>query len=193
MLMPDTEPVPTLSATSLADPFAVCAEPLFDSVTSSWHEARPERASEQVKWTFTGLTYQPFLPTVPLTTEPLMTGLASSSFTVTESVPVLPAVSFAEPLTTTPDVVVSALITWSGVTLPAATPEPGSVSLASKCTVTSLLFQSDAFAFGLTVWVTVGAMLSYLSVTCWLGSLLPATSTAWYFTVAAPVPVRGTM
>src|SRR3712207_1584683 len=146
MLTPETLPVPTLSATSLADPPADWAAPLFDSVTSSWQEARPDRASEQVKWTFTGLTYQPFLPTVPLVIAPLIDGLVLSSFTVTESVPVLPAVSFAEPLTTRPVALVSVLITLSGVTLPAATPEPGSVSLASKWTVVSLLFQSDAFA-----------------------------------------------
>src|SRR4051794_664977 len=102
MLIPDTEAVPVLSATSLAPPVADWAAPLFDSVTSSWHEASPERASEQVKCTLTGPTYQPFLPTVPLTTAPLMLGAVLSSLTVTESVPVLPAVSLAEPLTTRP-------------------------------------------------------------------------------------------
>src|SRR4051794_40410236 len=178
MLIPDTEAVPTLSALSLADPSTDCAAPLLDRVTSSWQEARPDSASAQVKWAFTGLTYQPFLPTVPLVTAPLMLGLVLSSLTVTESLPVLPAVSLAEPLTTTPPVLVSVLTTWSGVTLPAATPEPGSVSLASKCTVTSLLFQSAAFAFGFTVWVTDGAMLSYFSATWLAGSTLPATSTA---------------
>src|SRR3954453_15046370 len=178
MLIPETLPVPTLSATSFAEPLADCAAPLLDTVTSSWQEARPERTSGQGKWTLTGPTYQPLLPMVPVTMDPLMVGLVLSSLTVTESVPVLPAVSLAEPLTTRPVVLVSVLITWSGVTLPTATPEPGSVSLASKCTVTSLLFQSDAFAFGFTVWVTVGAMLSYLSVAVLAGSTFPATSTA---------------
>src|SRR3954447_19787473 len=176
MLIPETEAVPTLSARSLAEPVADCAGPLVDSVTSSWQEASPDSASEQVKWAFTGLTYQPFLPSVPLMTAPVMDGLVLSRLTVTESVPVLPAVSLAEPLTTVP--LASVLTTWSGVTLPTTTPEPGSVSLASKCTVTSLLFQSDAFPFGLTVWVTVGAMLSYFTAASWEGSTFPATSTA---------------
>src|SRR3954466_13165321 len=119
MLIPETEAVPTLSARSLAEPVADCAGPLVDSVTSSWHEARPDSASAQVKWAFTGLTYQPFFPIGPLVMAGLRVGLVWSSLTVTGSVPVLPAVSLAEPLTTTPLVLVSVLTPWSGVTLPA--------------------------------------------------------------------------
>src|SRR3954464_955262 len=99
MLIPETLPVPPLSATSLAEPLADWAAPLLDSVTSSWQEAIPDSVSAHVKCTLTGLTYQPFLPTVPLTTDPLMVGFVLSSLMVTESVPVLPAVSLAEPLT----------------------------------------------------------------------------------------------
>src|SRR4051794_14604371 len=109
MLIPDTVATSGLSATSVADPTVDWLAPLFDSNTSSWQDASPDRASEQVKCTFTGLTYQPFLPTVPLATAPPMLGAVLSSLIVTESVPVLPAVSFAEPLTTRPAVLVSVL------------------------------------------------------------------------------------
>jgi hypothetical protein len=180
MLMPETVLVPTLSALSVAVRVTDWPAPLLENVmfSSSGQTATPERASEQANLTPTGLTYQPLFPMVPLTTAPLMVGAVLSSLMVTESVPVLPAVSFAEPFTTRPLTVVSLPTTTSGVTLPAATPEPGSVSVASKCTVTLLLFQSAAFAFGFTVWVTVGAMLSYFSTTLLAGSTLPATSVA---------------
>src|SRR3712207_2237656 len=160
MLMPDTVLLPILPATSAAVRVTDWAVPLFESVmfSSSGQTATPDRASEQVNLTPTGLTYQPLLPTVPLVMDPLMLGAVLSSLIVTESLPVLPAVSLAEPFTTTPEVLVSVLIFWSGVTLPATRPEPGSVSVASKWTVTSLLFHLAAFGFGLTVWVTVGAM-----------------------------------
>src|SRR5688572_3575104 len=130
MLMPDTVLLPTLSALSVAVRVTDWPSPLVETVmfSSSGQTAMPDRASEQVNFTPTGLTYQPLLPTVPDTTEPLMLGAVLSSLTVTESVPMLPAVSLAEPLTTRPVALVSVLTTWSGVTLPATRPEPGSVS-----------------------------------------------------------------
>src|SRR5918911_46841 len=105
---------------------------------------------------------------------PLMVGTVLSSLTVTESVPRLPARSLAWPLTTWPAAVVSALTTWSGVTVAGSTPEPRASSLASKWTVVVALFQPAALAAGVSVWVTVGAMLSYFSATWFGASLLPA-------------------
>ena len=67
---------------------------------------------------------------------------------------------------------------WSGVVLDASTPEPWSLSFASKCTFTSELFHPSAFGAGVTVCVTVGAMLSYFRSTVLAGSSLPALSTA---------------
>ena len=62
--------------------------------------------------------------------------------------------------------------------LDASTPEPESLSFASKCTFTSELFHSSALGAGVTVCVTVGAMLSYCRVAVLTGSVLPALSTA---------------
>lgn len=58
---------------------------------------------------------------------------------VTEAVPSFPALSDAEPSTTVPEV--SVLIRTSEVMVRLSTLDPGSVSFASKCTVTSRLFQ----------------------------------------------------
>src|SRR4051812_32692757 len=129
MLIPETVLLLMLSALSVAVRVTDWPAPLFESVTfsSSGQTAIPDSASEQVNLTPTGPTYQPLLPMVPDTIEPLMLGAVLSSLTVTELVPVLPAVSFAEPLTTRPLALVSLTTTWSAVTLPAATPEPGSV------------------------------------------------------------------
>src|SRR6266516_7248637 len=164
MLMPDTVALPTLPAMSVAVRVRDWFAPLTVRVMSSGQTARPDRASEQVKCTVTGPMYQPLLPLVPLRIAPLMLGAVLSSLIVTESVPRLPAVSFAEPLTTVPLVLVSMLTVTSGVMVPGSTPDPGSVSVALKCTVTLLLFQSAALAAGVTVWVSVGPMLSYVSV-----------------------------
>src|SRR6266508_3776741 len=120
--------------------------PLFVSVTSSGQVAMPDSPSEQVKCTVTG------------------------------SVPTLPAVSLADPLTTCP--AVSAVTVTGLVTDANATPEPASSSLAVNDTVTSLLFQSFAFGTGVSVWLTVGAMLSHFSATADGVSTLPALSTA---------------
>src|SRR6266516_1754688 len=145
--------------------------PLAVRVTSSGQTATPDRPSEQVKCTVTGPTYQPLLPLVPLMMAPLMLGAVLSGLFVTVSVP-------SEPLTTAPLVLVSVLTVTSGVMVPGSTPDPGSVSLASKCTVTLLLFQPAALAAGVTVWVSAGPMLSYLSVILLADSVFPATSTA---------------
>jgi hypothetical protein len=77
--------------------------------------------------------------------------------------------------------------------VPASTPEPPSLSLASKWTVASLLFHSSAFGAGVIVCVTVGAMLSYLSDTAFGGSAFPALSIAKNVTVASPLPSSGTL
>ncbi len=79
--------------------------------------------------TVTGLVYQSFAPTVPLLTDALMVGAVLSSLTVTESVPVLPARSFAEPATW-PVAEVSWLTVTSGVMDATSTPEPPSSSVA---------------------------------------------------------------
>jgi hypothetical protein len=105
-----------------------------------------------------------------------MLGAVLSSLTVTLSLPTLPAMSSALPRTSRP--AVSVLTTTSAVTVPGLTPDPASLSLASKWTVTSELFQSELFGFGDNVWVTVGAMLSHFSATLLAGSALPALSTA---------------
>src|SRR5438034_2827369 len=178
MLMPATVALARLPAMSVAVRVSDWFAPLPVRVTSSGQTARPDRASEQVKCTVTGPTYQPLLPLVPLMMAPLIMGAVLSSLIVTESVPRLPAVSLAEPLTTVPLVLVSVLTVTSGVMLLGSTPDPGSVSLASKCTVTLLLFQSAALAAGVSVWVSVGPMLSYASVILLAGSVWPATSTA---------------
>jgi hypothetical protein len=88
--------------------------------------------------------------------------------TATESAPTLPAVSLACPLTTCP--LVSSWTVTSGVIEPGSTPDPRSSSLALKWTVTSSAFQPAAFGAGDRVWMTVGAMLSYLIPTLFFGS-----------------------
>src|SRR5437764_11367686 len=103
MLIPETATDAVLPALSVAVPLAVLA-PFADRTTGSGQVATPDRASEQVKVTVTGPTYQPLLPLTPLVTAPAMVGLVLSSLTVTESVPTLPAVSFAVPLTSWPAV-----------------------------------------------------------------------------------------
>ena len=147
----------------------------------------PDRASVAVKPTVTGPVYQPLAPTLPALTAAVLVGAVLSSLTVTESVPVLPARSFAEPFTTRPVAAVSVETVTSGVTVAASTPEPPSSSLASKWTVVSALFQPAALAAGSTVWVTVGAMLSNFRATPLSGSALPALSTAKYSTLARPL------
>src|SRR5947199_255352 len=158
MLMPDTVALATLPAMSVPVRVTDWFAPLALRVTSSGHTATPDRPSEQVKCTVTGPTYQPLPPLVPLMMAPLMLGAVLSSLIVTESVPRLPAVSFAEPLTTVPLVLVSVLTVTSGVMVLGSTPDPGSVSLASKCTVTLLLFQPAALAGGVTGCGAAGAV-----------------------------------
>src|SRR5918993_1364028 len=91
MLIPPTDAVAVLA-------------PLAERTTGSGQVATPDRASAQVKVTVTGPLYQPLAVLVPLVTAPVMVGAVLSSFTVTESVPLLPAVSLDVPLTTWPAV-----------------------------------------------------------------------------------------
>ena len=56
-------------------------------------------------------------------------------------------------------------MTVTGAVTARRRPEPLSSSFAVKVTVTSALFQSSAFGAGLSVWVTVGAMLSHFRAT----------------------------
>src|SRR4051812_9788945 len=186
MAIPLTVALASLPATSIALPLTDWPGPLAVSVTSSGHTATPDRGSEQVKCTFTGPTYQPPAPSWPLTIAPVIDGAVLSSLTVTASLPRLPAISNASPSTERD--AVSAVTATSGVVLDASTPEPPSLSLASKWTVTSDAFHWSAFGDGATVWVTIGAMLSYFRLTPFLGSRLPALSTAWERTVASPLP-----
>src|SRR4051812_5123704 len=104
MLKPLTVAVAEFPAASNTVPVALRFEPFAETVTGLGQAAAgiPDRASEHVNVTVTGPTYQPLLPFVPLVIAPMMVGGVLSSFTVAESVPGLPAVSFAEPLTTWP-------------------------------------------------------------------------------------------
>src|SRR3954447_1820124 len=188
MEMPPTVAVAVLPARSVTVPDAVLV-PLADSTTGSGQAATPESPSAQVKLTVTGPVYQPLALLVPLVMAPAMVGAVLSSLTVTESVPTLPAVSFAVPVTVVP-AVSAATVTGA---LMAATPEPASSSLAAKVTVVALLFQAAAFGCGETLCVTAGAMLSHFRATVLRGSALPATSTAQYDTVPEPLPVSGTL
>src|SRR5512132_2413960 len=176
MLMPLTVAVALLPAKSKASRDTDWPAPFAVMVTSSGQTATFDPSSAQVKCTFTGPTYQPPSPSWPLTTAPEIVGAVLSSLTVTESVPRLPATSNASPLTIKP--AVSSATVTSGVVLVGSTPEPPSLSFASKCTVTSDLFHWSAFGEGASVWVTIGAMLSYFSDTPFCVSLLPALSTA---------------
>src|SRR3954447_20229748 len=141
----------------MAIPVTDWLAPLAVNVTSSGQTAILESASLQVKWTVTGPAYQP-LEFGFVVVAPLIVGGLLSSLTVTEPVPRLPAKSSASPLTTLADV--STFTSVSGVSVLGSTPDPASSSLAVKCTVVSALFQSAAFAAGLSVCVTIGAMLS---------------------------------
>ena len=104
MLMPSTVAVAVLPAKSTACRVTDWFAPFSVSVTSSGQTATPASESEQVKCTFTGPTYQPPLPSWPLTIAPLIDGAVLSSLTLTESVPRLPATSNASPLTVRPAV-----------------------------------------------------------------------------------------
>ena len=128
-------------------PVADCSAPLVGQrSTSSGQVATPDRASEQVKCTVTGPAYQPLAVLVPLVIAPVMVGAVLSSLTVTESVPTLPAVSFAEPVTTLPGRLGAMTVTGAGDARRRRSPcrRPW----RRRCTVTSLLFQSSAFGFG---------------------------------------------
>src|SRR5215212_5420105 len=159
----------------MAVPVTDWLAPLALNVTSSGQTATLASASLQVKWTVTGPAYQP-LEFGLVVVAPLIVGGVLSSLTVTESVPRLPAKSSASPFTTLAEV--STFTTVSGVIVLGSTPDPASSSLAMKWTVVSALFQSAAFADGMSVCVTIGAMLSYASAELPVGSMLPALSTA---------------
>src|SRR5919109_3311503 len=176
MLMWSTVALLALPALSTAEAVSDWLAPLPVRVTSSGQTAMPDRASEHVKRTVTGPVYQPLDPSVPETTAPLMVGGVLSSLTEAESAPTLPAVSLAWPLMTCP--LVSSWTSTSGVIEPGSTPDPRSSSLAVKWTITSSAFQPAAFGVGDRVWVTVGAMLSYLIPMVFLGSWLSALSIA---------------
>jgi hypothetical protein len=175
-LIPLTVAAAVLPARSTASRVTDWPAPVPVSVTSSGHAATSESASAQAKRTVTGPTYQPPSPRSPLTIEPVMSGGVLSSLTVTESLLRLPATSYASPVTTRP--AVSSSTTTSGVVRASSTPDPPSLSLALKWTVTSSRFQACAFGPGVSVCVTIGAMLSYRNVAPLIGSVLPARSTA---------------
>ena len=83
--------------------------------------------------------------------------------TVTEPVPVLPALSFAVEVLTTPAAGVSVVTeSVAGLGKPGATPEPKSV--ADQLMPTLSLCQPAAFAAGETAAVTTGAVLSVSTV-----------------------------
>jgi hypothetical protein len=173
MAIPPSVAVAELPARSVAVPLAVFV-PLVESTTGSGQTATPDRPSEQVKVTVTGPSYQPLAVLLPAVMAAVMIGAVLSSLTVTESVPMLPAPSFAVPVTTLPAVSVETVT--GAVRL--ASPEPASSSLAVNVTVTSRLFQSSALGVCDREWVTVGAMLSHFRATLLTVSLLPAVSTA---------------
>src|SRR6266545_5462862 len=162
MLMPPTVALRALPAASRAVPATDWPAPLSSSFASAGQVATPERTSAQVKRTVTAPPYQPSALGAR-SGAPLIDGAVLSSITVTWSVPRLPARSLAWPSTGWPGV--SRVTSWSGVTEVGSTPEPRSSSTAAKWTVVSARFQPAAFGAGLTRWVTVGAMLSYLRAT----------------------------
>ncbi len=162
---PSTLTGPTVvlaSLSALSTAFPVAASPC-PSTCVPVQVAIPDctlPVSAHANVTVTALLYQPLEPSVPLGVAEIV-GLVLSSFTVTESVPRLPAKSSADPLTSWP--AVSVLRRTSGVIVAGSTPEAPSsaLSTAEKCTVVSSLFQPRAFAAtGRSVCDTVGATSS---------------------------------
>src|SRR3954470_10367969 len=156
MLTPTTPASARLPARSNTDPLADFAAPSVASVTGSGQWTTPLRSSAQANVTLTSPLFQPAALAGVRSTE--MVGSVLSSLTVAESVPRLPAPSRALPSTCVPDVSVDT--TWSGVIELATTPLPPVSSVAVKCTVTSLRFQSSALAVGVRMCDTIGARLS---------------------------------
>src|SRR6266545_6442891 len=183
----------TVRATDWPPPFPLSVTSSGQAVAGTPEPADPLPAagSEQAKCTVTGLVYQLFDPRVPPVIVPVMAGAVRSSLIVTESVPVFPAASRADPSIVRP--AVSSLPSTSGVTEIGSTPDPASSSFAMKCTVTLELFHSSALGAGVVVCVTAGAMLSHFNDSVLADSTLPALSTAQNCTVPVPVPSSGTL
>ena len=164
--------LPALSAT-----VAVSLRPLPSPVMVllAGAEATPERSSSAVQSIVTSPLYQP-LPLAAVVGLPLSVGAVSSTLMPpTVVLAELPAASTAVP---SRDWSVPSPKVLSAVTLSM----PDRVSLPSKWTVTSVLFQPKSLAAGVRLPVMVGLVLSRLTVA---GSVavLPALSVA--------VPVTG--
>ena len=165
-----TDAAAWLPATSTAVPVTTWPAPSVLTVMGSGHRAMPLPPSVHVKLTLTSLLFQPAAFADGLTTA-LIVGRLLSMLSVTDTVAWLPALSTAVPLTTCPALSVLT-VTGSGHRA-----IPLTASLHVKLTRTSVLFQPAAFGSGLTTVLTLGRLLSMLSVTDAL-AWFPATSTA---------------
>src|SRR5919202_3394502 len=116
-----------------------------------------------------------------------MTGLVLSMLTDAGSVAVLPALSFAVPVTVW---ALPSVVTLCG---PVQLAIPDSASLHWKVTVTLVLFQPSAFAAGDWVCPIVGEVLSMPKLTVFAASVLPATSVLQNFRVWVPSVATATL
>ena len=122
----------------------------------------PDSASVAENETVTSPLYQP-APFAARSAEAVTVGAVLSRRTVTEPVPVFPALSLAVEVLLTPAAGVSAVTeSEAGLGNPAATPEPKSV--ADQLMLTGSLCQPAALAAGDTAAVTTGAVESLSTV-----------------------------
>src|SRR5881397_3929124 len=134
MLMPPTMNEAAFPALSVADLVTDWLAPSPVSVTGDGHDAMPESASEHVKVIVTGPLYQP-LAFGLVVTAPVMVGFVRSMLIPpTEAVSLLPAMSFALPVTDWPAPSPPSVTGASQL----ATPENASEHV--KLTVTDVLF-----------------------------------------------------
>src|SRR5919201_5881872 len=146
-----------LSALSTACPVTDWLRPSLERVLGPGQVLMPDSGSEQVKLTVTLVLFQPFELAEGLL-DPVIAGALSSSFTVTEPLPVFPRRSVALEVFVTPDVLaVTESLAGFGPP-PEAIPEPASV--ADQLIVTLLLFQLAPFGAGERVPETIGPVLS---------------------------------
>jgi hypothetical protein len=181
--MPVTPVLASLPALSTASPATDWLAPSVERITEpspvqDWMPDGTVPASAQVKFTVTSALFQPFgFAALRLA---LIVGAVLSSFTVTELVAMLFALSVAVPPTSVP--FVSVLMVLDAVVPPSATqllrPEPPSLSAQVKVTVASALFQPAALGAGVTLWLIVGAVVSLRVAVCDAVAVLPATSVA---------------
>src|SRR4051812_17622805 len=164
MLMPFTDAaLLVLSALSTAAPLADWPRPSPDFVTPSGHVLTPESASLHVKVTVTSVLFQPFAFGAGARAAVIF-GSVLSSFTTTESVATLFALSVAVAATNVPPV--SPLTAFDADDVPSTThdftPVPPGLSWQEKVTVTLALSQPAALGAGATRCEIEGAMASVI-------------------------------